>query len=556
MTGSGCKYSRKLKNLAKLLSVTALIFALFFFSSWSCEQQHAFDGPEMAALRFADNATFFNMLTSAAPSYGAESNGIFYYMLLHYNMKYNGISNIDKIADSNKPGRLIQGLTDAEILKLRSLSLVFWFLSAYLIFAIGNKLGGSKCGILSLLYYSFCGTVLSVSSYCRFYQLDIFCSSLASYLLLILMETKRERLLAVLYILAMSAAISSMSMSVFLLPVHALHWIICRKSKRILAWCMAVPISVFLILWKADSAAILRKGGYFGTQLELIPKYILWIFGIESDAYLADWLMPSMPIVYSAYKIYLCGLFVIAAFISLACLVKYVQRWIFIKKIIDDRGLVFFALWTFVPLGIILAVSFCWADIVNKHNLCFICPGTALFIGACLSRIPRKLTWLALTFTALSAPLYLPVCVYETLGYNFKLALYLKEHMKPGDILISRGEFTKALYCSGLPPVFSYVAEDANINDYLAQIDNNNSFNENVLSRLPSINGSSLSLEGINLINKNSYHIWLWGAETNATERRMEKYNLKKLASEGAEPCFSLTFKDCTVTYLRVISNR
>lgn len=556
MSCACCKTFRQLfGNFAKLTSVAVIICALCLFGVWNCAQQHAFDGPEMASLRFAENANIGNMMTTAAPAYGAESNGVLYYMLLHYNMVFNGISDIDKIADNNEIGKLVVGLSDSDILKLRGLSLVFCFLSAGLVFAIGRKLGGSKCAILALLYYAFCGTVLSVSSYCRFYQLNIFCTCLASYLFLGMFETKCQKWFSVIYALAMSAAICSMSMSVFLLPVHAVYWLINRKSKKILAWCMACPIVVFLMLWKADSAAILRKGGYFGVQLELIPKYILWIFGIESDTYLADWLMPSLPDIYAAYRVFLCGLFGISAIISFMCLFKGRKLPEFAKKIKADKSLAFSALWTFVPLAIIFAVSFIWADIVNKFNLCFICPGCALFMGACLSRLPRKICWIALTFTALSAPLYIPVCVYESLGYNFKLAQFLKEHFRPGDILVSRGEFTKALYGTGLPPLFSYVAENDDLKAYLIIINDNYSFNEKLIEDYGSFEEVSVdSHENGWGRRAKPYHLWLWGSENNAYERKMEEYNLKKLASEGAEPCLSLNYKDCTVTYLRVIS--
>ncbi len=523
-----------------------MIFAGIVIFGWLfAVKQPALEWHETDAVKYGVNTTLGNFLSPSQA--GSEANGVLYYLLFHY---YLAGGNAKVYALAQKAADLdyysvqeVSGLPVSAILHFRKFSLGFYFLSAFFIYLTARRLGGRKEAVLALLFFAVNGTLLSLSSYCRFYSANVFFCILASYLLVEACRSERK-IWRVFYILAMIMCILSMSMSVFLLPFHALYWFYKRGSFR-QYWPAALIIAAtFAFLWIMDPLALARKGTYSPINAENFLRYIWWLFGIESimrDSYEA---VPDWPVVYSSYKVLVIIALVLSVFVSGYVLTVLLgrKRISFLKKAnefyryLRAKSLsghcsvdfvMFASMWTGISFVTVLAYSLLFTNIINKHNMCFICPGASLLMGAIFSLCSRKIRWIALAFTAVAVPVFMPICVEESLERNMQLAAFLKEHMTNGNIIVNSGRsFMKTLANGGLPQFYVFAPEKEDLKSYIKK-----HFNA-----------------------ERPRHLWFVCVDVAGEQTQIAKHNYGKLVSAGAVPVFSLK-REGIVYYFRLSDN-
>ncbi|MCR5662843.1 MAG: glycosyltransferase family 39 protein [bacterium] len=519
-----------------LIALAIIIFGWLF-----AVKQPALEWHETDAVKYGVNTKLGNFLSPSQA--GSEANGVLYYLLFHYylaggNAKFYALAQ--KSADLDYYSvQEVSGLPASAVLHFRKFSLGFYFLSAFFIYLTARRLGGRKEAVLTVLFFALNGTLLSLSSYCRFYSANVFFCILASYLLVEACGSDRK-IWGVFYILAMIMCILSMSMSIFLLPFHALYWFYKRRTFRQFWPAPLIIAATFAFLWMTDPLALARKGTYSPINAENFLRYIWWLFGIESimrDSYES---VPDWPVVYGSYKVLVIIALVLSVFVSgYAVAELFRKRFLFLRKanefcsILRAKKLpghcsadfaVFASMWTGVSFAAVLVYSLLFTNIINKHNMCFICPGASCMLAALISLCSRKVRWIALSFTAVAAPVFMPICVEESLERNMQLAAFLKEHMTKGNIIVNSGRsFMKTLANGGLPPFFVFAPEKEELNSFIEK-----HFNA-----------------------EPPRHLWLVCVDAAGEQTQIAKHNYAKLVSVGAVPVFSLK-REGIVYYFRL----
>lgn len=524
---------RSARQSRALLAITALVIlaAIILFPLFFMSKQFAFDGQELQSVKFALNSSIITCLTNAPPDYGIESNGLFYYLLYHYHILLDGklfeiAANVINQVDSFSVDGSV-AFTDKDIFWLRFLSLLFAWLSAALVFLIGKRLSGCKAGLFASLFYAVSGTLLTVSSFCRFYEAGVFFSCLSSYFLLRLIDAKHKKYWCIAYALAMLMSIASLMCSAFLLVFHGLYWIYAKKPIKIYIYLAGLSGLFFLALWKLDPVALKRKGFYLDVNADFIVNSILWIFGLDSDPRRYYGAMPWCEPLIMLYKAVIVLLFLSSAVFLMYLLFRAYWCSISEKPALMSKKnnynlAVFSSLWSVVPFIVMLVLSFYFTNIINKYNICFICPGCSLLAGAAVLRIHRCLRWIVLALMLSGSTLYLPASVHDELKCSYRYIPFLKGHMRENDIVVSRGLMLNVLICSGLPPFKIYSCEKKSFEKFLAD--------NNLRSDAP-------------------HHFWLCYSDVTAPEATIGGYYFRQLIADGAKPKFTIKYENCLLTY-------
>ena len=416
--------------------ISAALFRIFIFYN----NGFLLDGDSIASVYFAINTSLSNCLFHSPESFHSESNGILYYLALHYLIYSNNhLLNycINTLSQTGAPNECSIDALDNELLHL--LPLIFSLSSVLMVYYIGKKLGGTKAGLLSSLFFSFNSTALSTSAYCRFYQMNIFCCLLSTYLLLCLINTKKHYyMFGMLYVISSLACIASMMNSIFLFPCHIIYWYYRKQSIKHYIPFIITIIIVFIVLWTADSHALQRKAEYGTiTQNNYITFFTIYLYNIFGIYNLMEAHHPLQhfldAIKYFSlihyYNIIIFSSFVYSLFISFNSIAHILKN----RKNVKNN-ITLPCLWTSIPIILMFIVSICYTNIINKDNVCFICPGAALLLG-CLtakaSKIPR---WTILTFIALSSSMNILVMPPD---YDKLIIInYLNNHIATNSVLI------------------------------------------------------------------------------------------------------------------------
>ncbi|MCR5662842.1 MAG: glycosyltransferase family 39 protein, partial [bacterium] len=445
---SSLNKSKLHRKMPFVIAALAVLAAIFLFPLFFMGKQFSFDGQELQSVKFALNSSVLTCLTKAPPDYGIESNGLIYYLLYHYHILLDGklfdtAAAIIKQVDSNcVDGSTV--FTDKDIVWLRLFSLFFYWLSAIIVFLIGQKLAGRMVGLLAAFFYAVSGTLLTVSSFCRFYEAGVFFSCLSSYFLLRLMESKNQKWWFIAYALTMTMSIASLMCSAFLLVFHGLYWIYAKRPIKHYIYLAVLSGIFFLLLWKLDPVALSRKGFYLAVNTDFIVKSILWIFGLDCDPRLYYGALPWNSPLVMLLKASVVLLFIACVFILAYVAVR--RKWYdspgklaSFSNSKQYRLIVFASLWSVMPLAIMMVLSFFFTNIINKYNISFICPGCALLAGVAACHAQRFLRWAFLALILAGSPLYLPATIHDDLKCSYRFIPFLKEHMRENDIVVSRG---------------------------------------------------------------------------------------------------------------------
>ena len=132
-----------------------------------------------------------------------------------------------------------------------------------------------------------------------------------------------------------------------------------------------------------------------------------------------------------------------------------------------------------------------------------------------------------LSFTALAAPVFMPICVEESLERNMQLAAFLKAHMTSDNIIVNNGRsFIKTLANGGLPRFFVYAPEKEELESFKARC----------------------------FSKKQPRHLWFVCVDAAGDQSQIARYNYHKLVDAGAVPVFSLK-REGILYYFRLPDN-
>jgi mannosyltransferase len=248
----------------------------------------------------------------------------------------------------------------------RTPSVVFGVLTALLVTAIGQRLFGSRAGIVAGLTLTASAYVMSWWQVARAYSLALLLTTLASYAFVRVLEPEpgragSRRRWTILWAVGLVAAAWINLFSICVLPAHVLAYVLQRPRR---------PLARPALLTGAVSAAVLPLIVLVGTanngQLAWIPSPTLRRVALQTW----DWSSRN-PFALLAAGI---GIAVLAA-----GLVPLAARW----------KTAFVVTWLVSPFAITLLLS-AFQPAFDAHYLLTAAPALALLVGAAVAALPPR----------------------------------------------------------------------------------------------------------------------------------------------------------------------